>query len=237
MKKLTTIEFIERAIKIHGNKYDYSKVNYISAQTKIKIVCPEHGIFMQIPNSHLSNRGCSRCSEKHKPLKEEFIEKAKKIHGKKYDYSLVNYINNKVNIKIICPEHGVFEQTPNRHLAGCNCPVCKIRSKDEIIISNWLTENNIHYEIQKTFSGCKNVSLLKYDFYLPNEKILIECDGEQHYREVEYWGGKEGFNYRRMNDKIKTEFAINNNLNLLRIPYTERKNLSEVLKNNINIFK
>lgn len=233
MKKLTTLEFIERAIKVHGNKYDYSEVNYIIAQTKIKIICPEHGIFMQTPNSHLSNRGCSKCSCKYQPIVEEFIEKAKEVHGNKYDYSKVNYITNKLKIIIICPEHGEFFQTPNNHLNGHDCPKCVVKSKNEIVINNWLNQNEINFETQKTFSDCGNISALRFDFYLPNQNLLIEYDGEQHFREVNYWGGYEGFEYRKTNDRIKTDYALKNGYSLLRISYAEKDNISEILKNNI----
>ena len=85
------------------------------------------------------------------------------------------------------------------------------------------------------FSDCKNIRRLRYDFYLPNQNLLIEYDGEPHFREVAYLGGKVGFELRQTNDNLKTEYAKNNNIKLLRIPYTERKNISEILKNNITI--
>jgi len=127
MKRLTTEQFIEKAKAIHSDKYDYSLVEYKNNRTKVKIICHEHGIFEQRSDSHLRGQGCSKCKGggKKKLTTEEFIKKAKNIHGDKYDYSLVEYKNNKTKVKIICPIHDVFEQRPGSHLKGCDCPKCK----------------------------------------------------------------------------------------------------------------
>ena len=122
MKKYDKESFIEMAKKIHGNKYDYSKVEYINSQTKVCIICPEHGEFWQIPSSHLYGKGCKRCS--HILNVNEFITKAREIHGNKYDYSKVDYKGTNKKICIICPEHGEFWQTPHHHLAGNGCQKC-----------------------------------------------------------------------------------------------------------------
>jgi len=166
----------------------------------------------------------------------EFINRARLVHGNRYDYSKVDYINSNNNVKIICFKHGVFEQKPNHHLAGSSCPICKIKSKCEVLIKDWLNESNIEYEHQKSFPDCKNISLLKYDFYLPNQNLLIEYDGKQHFMPIDYWGGDLLFKRQKQNDKLKTEYALKNNYNLLRIPFTEIKNISKILKNNIKEF-
>lgn len=234
--KIFQEDFIKNAKKIHNNVYEYSLVNYINSKTKIDIICPEHGIFKMKPNHHLLGQGCSECDIKNKTLTiEQFIEKTRKVHGNIYDYSLVDYKYNNIKIKIICREHGIFEQTPHAHLQGRGCPQCKIRSNGELIIRDWLNMNEIKFEVQKSFTNCKNVFPLRYDFYLPKYNMLIEYDGEPHFKEVAYLGGSDGLKYRQQNDKIKTDYAINCNFNLLRIKYTERNNLSEILKNNIII--
>ena len=121
--KLTTEEFINKAKIIHGDKYNYPLVEYKNNYAKVKIICKEHGIFEQVPNHHLRNHGCPKC-KKNRLTTEEFISKAKNIHGEKYDYSLVKYENNHTKVKIICIEHGIFEQTPNHHLSGQTCGTC-----------------------------------------------------------------------------------------------------------------
>lgn len=234
--KISQEEFIDRAKKIHGNKYDYSHVNYINSSTKINIICKKHGVFKMKPNNHLLNQGCNECGIEGKTLTTaQFIEKSQKIHGNIYDYGLVDYKHNGIKVKIICHKHGIFEQMPKSHLGGRGCSKCKIKSKGESFIADWLGQNKISFEVQKSFIDCKNVLPLRYDFYLPNQNLLIEYDGEPHFREVVYLGGKIGFELRQTNDKLKTQYAINNNIELLRISYIERKNLSNILKNNISI--
>ena len=123
-------EFIKKAKKVHGDKYDYSKVDYINSQTKVCIICPEHGEFWQIPASHIRGYKCPECGNynrgsKKRISKEEFIKKAKEVHGDKYDYSKVEYINANTKVCIICPEHGEFWQEPVVHIKQkSGCPKC-----------------------------------------------------------------------------------------------------------------
>ena len=125
MKYLTTEQFIEKAKQIHGNKYDYSKVEYVNNHTKVCIICPEHGEFWQTPNSHLNGNGCSSCKGLKKLTTKEFIERAKQVHGNKYDYSKTIYVNKRTKVCIICPIHGEFYQTPHNHVyQKQGCPEC-----------------------------------------------------------------------------------------------------------------
>ena len=98
-RKLTTKEFIQKAKEVHGDKYDYSKVDYKNNKTKICIICPEHGEFWQMPATHLKSYGCPKCSGKFLD-KEYFIEKANKVHNNKYNYSKVEYLGNKTKVEI-----------------------------------------------------------------------------------------------------------------------------------------
>lgn len=127
-KKITKQEFIN---KVRQPNYDFSNTIFIDMKTQIKVICNKHGLFKIIPSNMLyKQEGCKYCGieemAKSKSLtKQEFIKKAKKIHHDNYDYSLVDYKNNKSNIKIICKKCGnVFLQTPNNHLKGCGCPNC-----------------------------------------------------------------------------------------------------------------
>lgn len=122
-----TKSFVEKAIWKHGNKYDYSETTYVNAKTKVKIVCPSHGGFWQIPNNHVSRSGCMDCHLESQIMTTcEFIEKATKVHGEKYDYSSTEYGgHNKDHVKIICTKHGEFWQPPTSHLSGRGCPSCK----------------------------------------------------------------------------------------------------------------
>jgi very-short-patch-repair endonuclease len=166
---------------------------------------------------------------------DEFIVKAKLVHGDKYNYSMVNYIDNKTKVNIVCNEHGIFKQRPTRHLYSDGCSKYIINSKGELHIIEWLNENNIPFITQKSFSDCKNDSYLRFDFWIEKHNLLIEYDGVQHYKPRKFFGGESGFRTTQINDKIKTEYALNNGYNILRIPYTERMNLSGILENNIII--
>ena len=127
---LTTENFIEKAREIHGNKYDYSKTVYKSAKIKVCIICPIHGEFWQTPNGHLNGYGCKKCAieaqkERQKLPMSEFLSRSNTVHNSKYDYSKVEYKNEKELVTIICPRHGEFKQTPYMHSKGAGCPMCK----------------------------------------------------------------------------------------------------------------
>jgi very-short-patch-repair endonuclease len=213
---------------VHHNKYDYSLVEYINNKTKVNIICPIHGIFKQTPSHHLKGHGCSKCTNNYNYSTDEYIKEAYEKHGNKYDYSLVEYINNKTNIIIICKIHGNFKQIPSHHLNGCGCPICNL-SKGEKEIKKFLDDNNIKYVNQKIFEDCKYERSLPFDFYLIDYNICIEFDGEQHYKINEFFGGENGLNIRNRNDKIKTEYCFNNNIHLLRIKYND--NIKKILTN------
>ena len=132
VKKSTTPEFISKAIAIHGEKYDYSLSIYQNAITKVKIICPHHGIFERTPNAHLDIRkssGCPSCSTKSST--QSFVSRASIIHNNKYDYSHVYYKHSRKKVKIICNIHGEFEQQPADHLNGQGCPGCALTGFDQ----------------------------------------------------------------------------------------------------------
>jgi hypothetical protein len=128
-RKSNNDEFIKKAKQIHGDKYDYSNIEYNCASEKITIMCRQHGNFEQTPNSHLYGQGCRNCanegtSDRLKSNKEDFQIKSINIHGDKYDYSKVEYINSITKVIITCKIHGDFEQLPRSHLQGCGCSKC-----------------------------------------------------------------------------------------------------------------
>ncbi len=124
----TTEEFIEQAKQIHGDKFDYSKTVYINNTTKIEIICPIHGSFLQLPSYHLKALGCPKCLNRRNDTA-IFIKKSKKIHGDKYDYSQVEYVNSTTPVKIVCPKHGEFLQAPANHLSGNGCAQCSVEKR------------------------------------------------------------------------------------------------------------
>ena len=165
MLKKTTEQFIIDAKLIHGNKYDYSLVEYDGSFNKIIIICPEHGEFSQTPNNHLQWYGCDKCGNNRiakfrNKTNDYFIEKAKVIHHNKYDYSLVNYINAKSIVKIICSEHGEFEQIPYNHLSGLGCKLCGN-------VLNTTKKSN-----KRFISAAKKLNGVNYDYSLFDNNLI-----------------------------------------------------------------
>jgi Zn finger protein HypA/HybF involved in hydrogenase expression len=306
MKKRTIHEFVTNATRVHNRKYIYSNVEYVTNKTPVKIKCPEHGIFFQSPNNHINKKqGCPVCSGNAPGSTESFISKANKIHNNTYDYSKVNYVNSKTKVIITCPVHGDFSQSPDIHVSSpnyCGCPECggttksntnkfilsaikvhqdkydysyvryktahkpvkiyckkchKIfiqcptnhlngrgcyrcqQSHGENVIEKFLNNNSIHFISQKRFPKCKNPKTnyeLKYDFYIPSKNMLIEYDGEQHFkigRLGSYIQTKKELDNIQYRDQIKTTYATKNNIFLLRIKYTDFFNINLILSKNL----
>ena len=230
----TSQRLIEKFIEVHSNTYDYSKVVSGSQKTSVKIICKKHGEFKQKICYHIKGSGCPICTEDKSRLSHyEFLKRAVPIHGNKYTY-LTEYKNSITKMKMKCNVcNKIFYQIPGNHLnLSHGCPYCK-QSKGELKIEKYLEQNNIKFEIQKRFKKCKNKRPLPFDFYLPTYNICIEYDGRQHYQIIEYFDGKNGFNKRKHNDNIKTKYCLKNNIDLLRIPYTEFKNIENVLQNRL----
>lgn len=167
-----TAKFIERAKEKHGDKYDYSKVIYKNFQTKVLIICPEHGEFEQAPAQHIHyGNGCSKCfrqgfAAKVNLGKDRFIERSKKKHGNKYDYSKVNYIDHATKVTIICPIHKEFQQTPASHIRGWGCDKCGGSAKldtEEFVAKAKLRHGTDRYDYSKSV------------YIGANNKLIITC--------------------------------------------------------------
>ena len=225
---ITTEEFIRKAKEVHGDRYDYSKVEYVNTRTKVRIICPEHGEFLQIPNNHLQGQGCPYCAGKIRLTTEEFIRKAKEVHGDRYDYSKVEYINALKKVCIICPKHGEFWQIPASHLSGKGCPNCN-ESQMEKNTANFLEENNIEYIRQARKTDLVWLGRQSLDFYLPKYNIAIECQGIQHFESVAFFGGKREYSDGLKRDLSKYNKCLSNNVKLI---YYVPESLVEEITNN-----
>ncbi len=190
-------KFIIKAKGIHSNKYDYSLVNYVKNNIKIKIICPEHGVFEQLPYAHLNGSGCPYCAGKNFST-EEMIEKFKKVHQDKYDYSKFTYVNNYTKGIIICPEHGEFLQTPNNHKNGNGCPQCGI-------LKTKLTSETVIKQFQKTH---KDYYLYNKFIYInDNTKGIIICPKHGEFLQLPF-NHKSGQNCPQCKTNKKEEFII-----------------------------
>jgi hypothetical protein len=174
-RKMTQEEFIAKARKVHGDRYDYSKVDYRRSKEKVKIICPKHGSFMQRPNDHLRGKGCPRCWAERQAAalsmsRDEFIAKAREVHGDRYDYSKVDYRGSQEKVSIVCPKHGEFMQRPNDHLEGYGCPKCGVARRaaahvlscDEFIAKS----REVHGD---------RYDYSKVDYRRSKEKVSIVC--------------------------------------------------------------
>ncbi|MHA1815314.1 MAG: hypothetical protein ACTSX1_04860 [Candidatus Heimdallarchaeaceae archaeon] len=232
-RKLTNQEFVSRAEEVHKNKYDYTFSNYKNYNTKVKILCQEHGIFEQAPINHLRGRGCKQCVyDNLKSNTSDFIRDSKKVHGNIYSYSATTYSGCYSKVIITCLKHGNFKQKPYSHKQGKGCPICN-NSKGEKEVRLILEKCDIKYIPQKTFDDCKNVFLLSFDFYLPDYNLCIEYDGEQHFRPMGFSGGEKSYKRIVKNDNIKNEYCKVNNIELLRIKFNE--NVIDKLKQTIEL--
>jgi very-short-patch-repair endonuclease len=245
-RRLDINEWIEKGALVHNDKYNYSKVNYVNSGSKVCIICPEHGEFLQQANSHLQGKGCKLCWDKKnitRPIfnrltQSEWIDKAILIHKDRYDYSKTEYVKSTIKVCIICKKHGEFWQEANNHLAGQNCPKC-CESGGEIIIREFLQSEGIEFKTQKVFKDCRYNGVLKFDFYLPDYNMLIEFDGSQHFLPHSFSSDQseetklKNLQETQKKDVIKTEYALNNNIRLLRIPYWKINNAQKILKNKL----
>ena len=212
-KKKTTDEFVKEAKNIHGNFYDYSLVDYKRNLFKIKIICPNHGIFEETAKEHLKGHGCSKCKGLFKYTTETFIEKVRLKHDNRYDYSLVEYINSQTKIKVICPEHGMFEIIPAKHLWGDSCPTCssslgfgetwmknciKQNKKSYLYIVRLFNENENFIKVgvstcknNRRFNGIKfesgyNFEILKINKMKPDESYNMEQKIINEFKHLQY---------------------------------------------------
>ena len=164
-KRLTTKEFIDKARAVHGDRYDYSTVNYVSAKKKVIVVCPEHGEFLQQPSNHLMGNGCPTCGGRAPVSTESFIAKARNIHGERYDYSRVDYVAAIKAVIIICPEHGEFSQRPANHLSGKGCRKCG--GNAPLAHAEFIARATALHGDRYDYSGVK--------FSNVEDKIIIKC--------------------------------------------------------------
>jgi glutaredoxin len=133
-QRYTTQEFIDLAKAAHGDRYDYSNVDYLNSKKKVEIICKEHGSFWQLPQGHIRGHksGCRKCAiEQLRLTADKFAEKSRQKHGDKYDYSRVTYKTNHDKVELICKEHGSFWQLPMNHIQGTGCPGCAVTGFDQ----------------------------------------------------------------------------------------------------------
>jgi len=237
--------FIQKAKEVHGDRFDYSQVNYINSQTHVNIICNTCGDnFRQIPNSHLKGYGCDKCAyrinhENQKLSEDELIERAKKVHGDKFDYPNINYINSYTPINIKCNKCGdTFQQLyPNHIKQNKGCPYCDCRITEKIMLV-YLRSKFPDTVFQYKQEWCRNKNVLPFDFYIPSLNLIIELDGNQHFIQIMNWKSPEE---NQETDIHKMDCANEHNLSVIRIVQTDvlynKYKWEEELINNIEKIK
>lgn len=230
-RKLTQKQFEGIVYKKGNNEYEV-KGNYENSNVKILMlhkVCGNE--FLTYPRTFKGGDKCPRCVHNRKRTTEEFKEYVKKRVGNEYEV-LGEYETERVSIKMKHINCGrTYEVKPKEFKVGSRCPFCrKSNSRGERNIQEYLNHKNIRSEREKIFEDFIEKPMLRFDFYLPEYNMCIEFDGIQHYEPVEYFGGVERFGQRVENDRAKDEYCLENNINMLRIPYTELGNEWEIIE-------
>lgn len=236
-RRISQDEFIAQCKATHGDYYDYSQTVYQGKRKKVTIICRKHGPFEQWPTNHMYGQGCPLCkfeeaSVRNAKSKEQFIKEACKVHGNRYDYSKVVYINNKTNVTVICPDHGPFEVMPQDHIQKKNgCPKCQT-SKGETAIHVWLDAHCIKHDWHKPIRTPMAIGKRKKfvaDFYIESLNMIIEYNGEQHYRAKKEWGGDKQLKWQQARDAALRRYCETEGIRLLEIPYTDFDRIDEIL--------
>ena len=235
--KINTHNLIERAIEIHGDKYDYSKTRYLSYEEPFTVTCKTHGDFKTTyRNFILKKHGCPKCGKikmwdnRGRITTEDFIKKAREKHGNKYNYSKVEYKRRDSKVCIICPEHGEFWQAPSKHLDGQECPECNGRNnKAECRLWRKLQEkypnlNIIHEYHNNNIFGKKSI-----DIFFKDKNIAIEYQGGEHFVPIKYYGGYKKFIEISNRDLEKYKECKENNIKLFYFTEEKRYDLTNYI--------
>lgn len=208
-KKKNTDSFIKEAVNFHGDKYDYSLVDYNGSNKKVKIICKEHGVFEQAPSNHLEY-GCVRCGYDKKLLSnEEFIEKCIDVHGDRYDYSLVEYKGAFEYVSIICKKHGVFQQEARIHQSGHNCQEC---SRETISENKTKSSEEFIFNAKMLHGDLYDYSKVDYKHSGTEVEILCEIHGAFKQKPRDHLGGSGchscGIEASRLNSLKDIEYFV-----------------------------
>ena len=218
--KKTDKQFRQEVYDLVGDEYTFLD-SYVGSQNKIRVKHNKCGnIYKVIPNNFIKGHGCPYCFGKVKKTDKQFKQEVYNLVGNEYTF-LEHYRGALTKIKVKHIKCGnIYKVKPAMFLIGYRCPYCN-SPKGELIIDKILKSLNISYEPQKTFDDLKDKSYLSYDFYIPDQNILIEYQGKQHYEPINYFGGEATFKVQKQHDQIKSDYAKEHGYNLIAIPYTE----------------
>lgn len=229
---------IKNKILLEGHILLTSFDDYVNTKTKLKILCPKEHVYFKSWNKFNEGQRCTICSKKKKYT---YIEVKSIIESEGYELLSKEYVNCKKELLIKCDKGHIFEMCFDFfNNAKCRCPECNI-SSGELRIRDFMLKNNINFIQQYKFKDCKNKNSLPFDFSIfdinNNLLLLIEYQGQQHYKPVDIFGGDERFKYQQKLDKIKNIYCLKNNLPLLRIPYWDFDKIEQILSQELIKYK
>lgn len=220
-KRKTNKQFKQEVYDLVDSEYTFLDL-YVDTRTKIKVKHNKCGNIYEVsPNSFLHGSRCPYCYGTPKKIDEDFKQEVYGLVGNDYTF-LDSYVSNKTKIKVKHNKCGnIYEVRPTDFFSHqTRCPYCN-SPKGETIITKLLDIFNLNYEYQKSFDDLKDVQPLSYDFYLPDQSILIEYQGLQHYQPIDYFGGETQFAIQQKHDQMKFDYAKDHGYNLITVPYTE----------------
>ena len=211
---------VDESRSVHGDKFTYDTSTIRGMMNKMLVTCTTcECTFFQTPNDHIKHQaGCPQCAGRAVVTTPIFIQRAKELHGDRYDYSLVECKGVHKKVIIRCSEHGDFAQTPRHHLYGQGCPSCRM-SAGEHITHAWLKRHNVEFVYQHRFPDCVSSTSrqLPFDFWLPASNVLVEVDGEQHHKPNRLFNRTMSFERIQKHDSIKNDYAARNGITLIRL--------------------
>jgi len=222
-KNYTWDTFVNTAKFIHSDDYDYRFVEkeFVNTLTPVTIICKRHGAFQQKPRKHLLGQGCPRCIGRLRTT-ESFIEEAEEVHKGHYNYGKVKFVDYATPVTITCKIHGDFNMRPLKHLRGEGCPLCQTSKMELEIVAFLQSHLSTPMELQKKFEWLRIKQRLALDVYLPEYKIAIECQGEQHFIARSVFGGPAALKDQQERDRIKNELCKQHDIKILY--YTRKGN-------------
>ena len=219
--KKTDVQFKKEVKEITGNEYTFLD-SYVNALTKIRVKHNKCGHTYEVqPNNFLSGSRCPYCFGTPRKTNAQFRQEIYNLVDEEYNF-LDKYVDSYTKLRVKHNKCGnIYEVTPHAFISLNNrCPYCN-SPKGETIISRILDTLSINYEYQKIFDDLKDTNLLSYDFFIPDQNLLIEYQGLQHYKPIEHFGGETTFNRQQKHDKMKADYAKDHGYELIAVPYTE----------------
>lgn len=233
LSRILSYEDVKSFVESEGYKM-LSDV-YINNYTKLILECKNGHIYETTYSAFKSGSRCKKCL--HDSLRLDYEEVKLEIESRGYELISKEYINNQRKLQLKCSNGHICNVSLANIKSGWSCPNCKPNnaSKGEDVIEDFLSENKIEYLKQHKFASCKDKRELPFDFYIPNLNLIIEYDGEQHFKPKEKFGGEDGFINTIIHDAIKNQYCEDNKIKIIRIPYWDFNNIKEILEKHINI--